>query len=313
MLDVILIILAIILFFVITHLICTAIAAYCVYDATLTLKNKEKWGRVVSVQEVPQIQMDEEGMQWHYQNKDHKIDVHITRDGLNLYGEYYDFGFDKAVMVLSGRTESLRYGYYFAIPYAKAGFNVLVVDPRAHGYSDGKYNTVGFEESKDAIAWVNYISKEFNVQSFVLHGICIGAAGGMLAITSSECPECVKVLVTEGMFPKFWESMKNNLIERKRMFFPILQFIDLWMRLKTGHSMKKGPIDFISKMDKPLLMLQSKVDKYSLSQNAEKMFAMCPSDEKRLVLFESGDHSLLRFTHTEKYDSEITNFLKRVF
>lgn len=287
-------------------------ASYCIYTATLKRKSKEQWGRTISILTDNTIRMDNEGMEWQKLHDAHKQDVHIVNNGCNLYGEYYDLGFDKAVIILSGRTESLRYGYYFARPYADAGYNVLVVDSRAHGNSDGTYITFGFEESKDALAWANFVNTTYGIQTIVFHGICIGAAGGMLAITSPECPACIKGIVTEGMFANFGESMKNHLIERKKLLFPVMQCIDYWSRKYTGHSMKTGPIDVISRMDKPILMIQSKMDKYSTPANAEKMFALCPSKEKKLVMYEKGDHSMLRITDTELYDREITLYLERL-
>ena len=301
-----------ILFSAAFYLFSIAFASHCIYISTLKRKNKEQWGRTLSIVTEQTIRMDNEGLEWQRKHYAYKKDVHIINNGLNLYGEYYDLGFDKAVIILSGRTESLRYGYYFANPYSEAGFNVLVVDSRAHGYSDGEYITVGFEESKDALAWVRYINESFGIDTIVFHGICIGAAGGMFAITSPDCPACVKGLVTEGMFANFSESMKNHLIERKKLLFPVMQCIDFWSKKYTGHSMKKGPIDVISKLDKPILMIQSKMDKYSTAENAKKMFELCPSREKKLVLYNKGDHSMLRITDTELYDTEITLFLEKL-
>ena len=248
---------------VLFYLFSIVYASYCIYTATLKRKSKEQWGRSLSIRTDLTVKMDEEGMEWQAKHNDYKKDVHIVNNGLNLYGEYYDFGYNKAVIILSGRTESLRYGYYFAKPYSDSEFNVLVVDSRGHGFSDGEYITYGFEESKDALAWARFLNSSFGVETIVFHGICIGGAGGTLAITSPECPECVKGLVTEGMFANFAESMKNHLIERKKLLFPVMQCIDYWAKKYTGHSMKKGPIDFIGKMDKPILMIQSKMDKYS--------------------------------------------------
>jgi alpha-beta hydrolase superfamily lysophospholipase len=285
------------------------VGSYCAYTATLRRK-EGKWNR-----EMPEgldheaLRMYEMGREWHMANADKKTDVHIVRDGLNLYGEYYDFGSDRCVFILSGRTESLTYGYYFAIPYAENGCNVLVVDPRAHGLSEGMYNTVGFEESKDAIAWIEHITEKFGVRSVVLHGICIGAAGGMFALTSGRCSDVIDGIVTEGMFPNFNESVRNHMIEQKRSTFVTLNLIDFWMRHFTGHSMKYGPLDVIDKLDKPLLMLHSREDLYSTPEYAEKLYARAGCDEKRLVWFEHGRHSMLRITDTELYDRSIAEFL----
>ena len=85
--------------------------------------------------------------------------------------------------------------------------------------ADGEFNTVGFEESLDDIEWVKFLNSEMGVRSVIFHGICIGAAGGMLALTNENCPNIVKGIVTEGMFPNFGESMKNNLIQKKKPIF----------------------------------------------------------------------------------------------
>ena len=289
------------------------IAAHQVYIKTLKRNSKEQWGRdYPSELEERSVKMYQTGISWAEQNAEFKKDVHIVNNGLNLYGEYYDFGTDKCVMILSGRTEALKYGYYFAIPYHSAGYNVLVVDPRGHGLSDGEYNTVGFEESKDAIAWVNMLKEKFGVKSVIFHGICIGAAGGMLAITSKDCPDIVSGIVTEGMFPNFSESMKNNLKERRKPVFIMLDLINAQMKKHTGHSMKIGPIDYIDALEKPLLMLHSREDKFSKPDMAQKLFDKTKTTEKEIVWFDHGDHSMLRITDTERYDNAIKDFLRRL-
>lgn len=286
------------------------VASYIAYTKTLGRGSKSRWSR-----EIPEglpddsMEMYKLGFAWAAENADKKHDVHIVRDGVNLYGEYYDLGYERCAVILSGRTESLIYGYFFAIPYAKNGCNILVLDPRAHGLSDGEFNTVGFEESLDDIAWLNYMTENFGIKSFVFHGICIGAAGGILALTSGKCPGVVDGIVTEGMFPRFYESVRNNMIEQKRPTFVTLDLIDMWMRHFTGHTMKVGPLDHIQKLDVPLLMLHSYEDRYSKPDFAQKLYDKAGCESKKLVWFEKGRHSMLRITNMELYDSSIKEFL----
>lgn len=289
------------------------ITANIVYKKVMYRKDKTQWSREVSANDAEHVAMYGEGMEWHSLNVDKKTDVHIVRDGLNLYGEYYNFGFGRCAIILSGRTESLNYGYYFAKPYVASGYNVLFVDPRAHGLSDGEFNTAGFEESKDALAWAAHIHDNFGVKSIIFHGICIGSAAAMFAITSDQCPDYIEGMVAEGMFANFSESMKNHLIERKKPVFMLNGMIDTWMKHYTGHSMKYGPINVINKMNKPLLMLHSKEDLYSVPEYAKKLYDGAPSKAKRLVWFDHGRHSLLRFTDTPKYDKAIEQFIADYF
>ncbi len=288
-------------------------AAHRIYYNTLTRQSPEQFSREHPDLSGPQEEMDRIGNEWMQQHSDRKWDVHIQRDGYNLYGEYFDLGYDRAMLMLSGRTDSLRYGYYYAIPYAKAGYNILVIDQRAHGHSDGKYLTLGNEESKDALAWCRFLHDDLGNREILFHGLCIGAAGGMMALTADNCPDYVAGMVTEGMFTRFSESMRNHLIERQKNFWPVIGFINLWMRRACGYDMNYGPIDCIHKMNKPLLMLQSNLDPYSTPENAMKLYQKCPSQQKQLVMFDCGGHSILRITDTETYDSAITAFIHRHF
>lgn len=290
------------------------IASKHVYLNNLKRGSKDNWSRGHASSPDSNIQaMYAEGMKWHEENVSHKTDVHIINNGLNLYGEYYDLGNDKCVLIMSGRTESLEYGYYFAIPYAKLGYNVLVVDPRAHGLSDGEYNTIGYEESKDALAWAAHIHDTFGIESILLHGICIGSAGALFALTSEDCPDYLVGMVAEGMFANFGESMKEHLIEKKKPVFMLNDMIDFWMKHYTGHSMKYGPINVIDKLNKPLLMLHSKEDLYSTPKLAQKLYDKAPHEFTELVWFDHGRHSMLRITDTAKYDDAIAQFVVKHF
>lgn len=288
-------------------------ASHMIYVSTLKRRSKDEWSRQFVLDDPNQQKMDALGKAWLAEHKQYEQDVHIVRGGLNLYGKYYDLGFKRCCMLLSGRTESLRYGYFFVQPYADAGWNVMVIDARAHGNSDGTYNTLGFEESLDDLAWAKFLHEEKGMEQVIFHGICIGAAGGMYAITDPNCPDYIAGLVTEGMFAYFGYSMYRQLVLRKRNFWPILHAINMWNKHYTGHSFMRGPIHVIDKMEKPLLMLHGKEDLISIPANAQKLYDLCPSKKKKLVWFDHGGHSLLRITDTEKYDTSIQEFLAENF
>lgn len=310
---VVIVLLAIIAFFVISFIMFACFGSLIAYNTVLRRKDKTKWAREPKIINEDQNRMYEIGYEWNEKYINHKTDVHIVNNGLNLYGEYYDFGNKRCVIVMSGRTEGLRYGYFFSEPYRQSGFNVLVIDPRAHGNSDGEFIALGFEEHKDAIAWAKLLHDKFGNEQIILHGICIGAAGSMYALTSENSPEYLSGMVAEGMFVNFGESFKNHLIEFKIPRFIIFDLIKKFFTHYTGHSMDFGPYDVIDKLNKPLLMLHSKEDNYSTPEYAEKLFEKCSSKSKEIVWFPKGKHSMLRITDTERYDTAIKEFLKKNF
>ena len=297
-----------VLFFIASYFI----IAHVLFRLHLRRKNKSTWSRECSGDEPLLRKMYDDGVRWANERREFSKDVHIINDGLNLYGEYFDFGFDRAVIIVPGRTEGLRYSYYFAKPYFEKGYNVLAIDQRAHGESDGVYNTLGFEEHKDVIAWGKFLHDDYGVQSIMLHGNCIGSSCCLQALTNPSCPVYFAGMVAEGMYPNFYESFRNHMIELKRPVRPCIDLVDMWMRYYTGHSMKKGPADIIMQCKVPILMLHSQEDAYSLPDAAQKLYDLC-NCKKKIVWFEKGAHSQLRVNNVEAYDRAIGDFLSENF
>lgn len=283
------------------------------HGCNMKRKRPDMWSRECSSKEAYHMEMYDLGCAWAEKNADKRHDLHMVNDGLNLYAEYYDLGYNRTVLVIPGRTEGLRYGYYFALPYVKKGFNVMVIDQRAHGKSDGVWNSIGFKEHRDVIKWAELLRDRFGMNDILIHGICIGSACGLYALTSPDRPENLRGLVADGMYPDFYESFKNHMIEFKKPTFMVMDMINWWQKHYTGHDMKTGPKDVIHKYNMPLLMLHGKADLYSLPGEAQKLYDKCPAENKEIVWFNGGFHSKLRYQNTELYDSSISDFIDKCY
>lgn len=285
-----------------------------VYNDNLVRTSPEKWGRVCSAPDnEEQVAMWNAGLEWAKPRMGRCREVAITNDGLNLYGEYFDFGHEKCVIILPGRCECLIYSYYFAAPYEQAGFNVLVIDSRCHGRSDGKHSTAGVKESGDVAAWARFAQNELGCREIWFHGICIGTAAGIGAMNRADCPDCVKGLVTEGCFISLRETFKRHMIADKRPLFPVLDLVMLHLNRTAGINIYHStPLRAMKKLDKKyrLLFLYGKQDIFSIPEMSKKLFAACAAKDKKLVWFDNGGHSHLRINNTEKYDETIIEFLK---
>lgn len=90
-----------------------------------------------------------------------KEDVYITSfDKVRLHGTYYYSKEAPATVILFHGWRSFgEFDFSLIIgKYIDAGFNILLVDERAHGKSGGKYITFGISESIDAAEWTKFIS-----------------------------------------------------------------------------------------------------------------------------------------------------------
>lgn len=305
------IVLGIIGAFLLFFFIPTMVVSNVIYTVLLVRVNKDKWSRTVSWDNEEQRQMFAIGEEWGKKYDEYRKTISITSCGFKLVAEYFDFGFDKAVIIIPGRMESGTYSYYFSEPFRKAGYNVVAIDNRCHGLSEGRYNCLGLKEYKDILNWAKYIHDELGVKEVVLHGICIGSATGLYAICDKDCPDYIKGIVADGMYIHFPESFKNHLIEKKKPLFPFTEEVAMMVTLVSGRSPKRhGPINYVNKLHKPILFIYSKEDTYSVPKYGQLLYDTCSSDKKVLEWFEHGEHSHVRINQTEQYDETIIKFLK---
>lgn len=290
----------------------TVFISSVIYTVLFVRTGKEKFGRNCSFPDDPEyVRMYNLGLDWGKEYEACKRPVELVSDGYRLVGEYFDFGGSSAVLIVAGRTECLLYSYYFAEPFRKAGRNVLVVDNRSHGLSEGRVNSLGYREYRDLLAWARLLHEELGNETVLFHGICIGASAALFALTSPGCPDYLEGMIADGMYYNFFKSFDNHMKADRphTVRFPVMQTVMLWIRLfSRADVVFDGPFRRIEKLDRPILFLYSREDTYSTPDQAEYLFAHCRGP-KQIVWFDKGAHSRIRINDTEAYDAAVGEFL----
>ncbi len=283
-----------------------------IYIILLVRTKPDKFGRKCSFPDDEEyVRLYNKGLAWGEKWKDHKRDVSIVSDGLRLVGEYFDFGGENAALIIAGRTECLLYSYFFAEPFRSAGWNVLVIDNRAHGLSEGRVSSLGYREYRDVLGWCRLLHDELGNQKVMMHGICIGASTALFAAVDENCPDYVAGMSAEGMYVNFYESFLNHIkLDRpKAPRFPVIPLTMLMMRVFSGANVvTDGPLWRIDRLKKPILFLHSREDQFSLPEKAQELYDKCTAP-KRIVWFDRGAHSRIRINTPEPYDEAIRQFL----
>jgi len=281
------------------------------WSKLLVRTSKKKWGRECSIPDDEEYRrMFDIGIEWDERYAAYKKPVEIKSGRFRLKGEYFDFGAKRAVIIIAGRMESLLYSYFFAEPYRAAGYNVLVIDNRAHGESDGVISSLGYREYKDILRWGALLHDTLKNDSVYLHGICIGCSTALFVLTNPKCPDWFSGMTAEGMYRTFGVSLKRHFDERGKKMFPLGYITMLYIWIFGGANvLTDGPYKRIVNMHKPLLMLHSREDPYSLPEYAQQLYDACPSEHKRIVWFPTSGHSRIRINYTEQYDEAIRTFL----
>jgi len=292
------------------YLLTIIVVTSILYTKLFVRTSKEKWSRTVSWPDEELQHMFDEGKLWGEKYDSYRKTLNINSEGFNLVAEYFDFGYDKTVIIIPGRSESGTYSYYFSEPYRKSGYNVLAIDNRCHGLSEGKYNTLGLKEYKDVLAWGKLIHNEYHINKIYIHGICIGSATAIHLLSRENVPSYFVGLTAEGTYITFEELFNNQLRKRKKPVFPYTKLVLFLIRLKAGVSLKKNsPINEIDRIKVPILFLYSKQDSFAKPDKSLELFNKVTS-KKKLVWFDEGEHSHIRIHNMEKYDNSIIEFLK---
>ncbi len=295
------------------YIFLTVLVSIILFEILLVRTSKEKWSRNCSWDDEEQRTMFARGEEWGAEREEYHSQVSVQSGKFKLVGEYFDFGNDKAVIVVPGRMETCVYSYYFAMPYEKLGYNVLAIDNRSHGLSEGRYNTLGLKEYEDLLVWAEFLHSEKGVKSIWMHGICIGAATALNAFVCENAPDYLDGLTVDGMYLHFGDMLERRIRERKQPAHPSVELVMQEVKLHAGKNpAHHGPIHCIDKMNKPMLFIYSKEDVYSPADNVNRLYEKCGAEQKRLLWFDKGIHSHIRINAEEKYDQAITDFVKEV-
>ena len=254
-----------------------------------------------------------EALKFREENKDKEEDVRVvTEDGLHLAGLYYDFKGDTAVIILPGRPETCIYSLYYGISYARAGVNVMVIDSRAHGESEGYWTGCGYAEQLDILAFAKYLHEEKGINKIVLHGICVGSSAVAHCAARKDLPPYIVGVVTDGLYATYYESLKIRIRKNGGMVYPgVWAFRSAIKKLYQYDVKKDGPINAVKNIRVPMMMIASKEDIYSLPRNTQLLFDNLASSDKQLQWWEHGMHSHLRSFDTERYDKVIADFVAK--
>ena len=101
-----------------------------------------------------------------------------NRDGMTLVGHWFEVKNAKRVVIFfHGWRSGWSTDFAPAIPFFKEeGCNLLLVEQRSHGKSDGEYIGFGVYERFDCLDWIEFASLRANGLPVYLCGISMGAS-----------------------------------------------------------------------------------------------------------------------------------------
>ena len=204
---------------------------------------------------------------------------------------------------------------YFDIFY-RNGFNVLIVNQRRHGKSEGKYSTYGFYEKYDVNMWIEYLKSRFGNDIILgLHGESMGAGTVMETIPLNDS---IKFVIEDCGYSNFHEligfqithAYKNRLV--RKILRPSLLFANFFMKTKAKFSMKKiVPIDIVASTSLPMMFVHGKEDYFVPWYMAVDLYKAKTKGYKELYLVEGAKHAEALEVNKILYEKKIMTFIEK--
>lgn len=234
----------------------------------------------------------------------------ISFDGLLLKGKYYEGepGAPVELMMHGYRGEAERDlcgGIQRAFALKR---NVLIVDQRACGKSEGNVISFGVNESRDCRAWVEYIIKMLGPDvRIILTGISMGAATVVMA-AGRPLPENVIGILADCGYSSAKAIIKNTIKEMKLPADLLYPFVKLGAKIYGHFDVEENPpIEAIKKCTKPVIFIHGEDDRFVPCYMSRELYDACTAP-KRLLTVAGAGHGLSYMVDGEGYLKALDEF-----
>ena len=241
-------------------------------------------------------------------------DVEITaRDGLKLHGYFLPAAqpTGKTVLAVHGyRCDGLREWGFYADFYHRCGYNLLMVDDRGHGQSEGKYIGFGCPDRLDVLCWADWLKKRFGDDCrTLLHGISMGGATVLLAGGEAQLEPSVCGIIDDCGYTSAWEEQRYQL---KNSFhlpaFPLLYVADLCCRLCAGYSFRQADaLAAVKNIRVPVLFIHGDADDFVPTEMGYRLYEACQA-KKKLLIVRGAIHADSYLTDKLAYEAAVREF-----
>ena len=189
------------------------------------------------------------------------------------------------------------------------GYNVLMIDERAHGQSEGHTITFGKKEQYDILGWIDYIESIFsNIEQLVLIGISMGGASVLMA--SDKVKKPIKI-IADCPYNVTKDVLGSNITNMKlpvRILYPLMKLAGL---IYAHINIDKGSaIESVNKSKCQFLIIHGTSDNIVPHHFSEEIY-LNNKDKVQYELFPDTAHGMSYLTDTKRYVRLIKEFLNK--
>lgn len=237
----------------------------------------------------------------------------VSHDGLTLKGRYYHYadGAPLEIMCHGYKGNAIR-DFCGNWRIAKEdGRNVLLIDQRCHGNSEGHTITFGILERRDVLGWISWANQRFGEVPILLSGVSMGAAT-VLMVSGMELSENVKAVVADCPYDAPSNIIKKVLGQDMGMpvglVYPLIRFGGMVYGRFNLNAF--SPVEAVRKTKLPILLIHGDDDRFVPYNMSVNIRAAAPEKINFHTVSGAG-HALNYVTDPETYTRILREFTRK--
>lgn len=218
----------------------------------------------------------------------------------------------KTIILIHGLYQNRSMCLNYVDIYKQLGFNILLIDLRGHGESDGII-TWGQTEIRDIDMWCDYLRNTKQQELIGIHGISLGGAFSLLHSGFSMYP--TDFYVEDSSYSDLKSLYYNHLhsmvqLPNDSKILDILWiYSQICMYLHTGSTLDKlSPLKAVEQATTPILFLHGDADTLIPATTLQELYDHCNST-KTMHMFKNSAHAQAITDYPEEYFFTIKDFL----
>lgn len=242
----------------------------------------------------------------------------VSSDGLTISAWKFDVPEPKGIVIIThgmhgmDASSILDYGKFFK----EEGYEALVLDMRAHGYSSGDVIGLGFTEVHDFDAIIDWVKAQddYNDEEIILYGLSMGGSAAINAAAKNEEVDAViAVSAFEAFESQIVDYMKDGGVPSfiRSLYKPAFKIV-LTGKYRMNPS-KNSPIQTISQIDsRPMLIIHGDEDDQTSVRHAYNLKEKA-GENAELWIIEGKGHFVVEdilADESDWYRQNIIKFLK---